>query len=195
MIALFSGLCKTLFKKLTDEELFTESTKGCRYYDGKCPHCGALGKLYPYGSYVRNFVYLKDGRTTDSTISPLRFKCASCKTTHALLPDIITPYSPYSLRFKLTVMIAYFERNTSVAKICESFGVAISTLYVWKKLLLSHTELLIALFIELKSPVCRFIYSLLESGRLSDYLCKFYRNYAFIFLKERAPSATRSVPP
>jgi hypothetical protein len=92
-------------------------------------------------------------------------------------------------------MIAYFERNTSVAKICESFGVTISTLYVWKKLLLSHTELLIALFIELKSPVCRFIYSLLESGRLSDYLCKFYRNYAFIFLKERAPSATRSVPP
>ena len=194
MIRLFTGLCKTLFGKLTDVNIFWDATDGFRHYNEKCPNCGAVGKLSPYGTYSRNLVSYTGGTTVESQVSPCRFECASCGTTNALLPDILIPYSPYSLRFKLTVLNAYFERNMTVAKICEHFGIAVSTLYSWKERLLEHQELLLGMLTSRKESGIAFLRSLFEADSLSERLRSFFRRYAFSFMQSQYTTATRSPP-
>ena len=195
MIRVFSILCKTLLEKLSDVEIFKKATDEFDHYNESCPRCGAFGKLSPCGSYSRDLVSYEDGVTVDSRVSPRRFKCASCGATHALLPDILIPYSPYSLRFKLTALTAYFDKDTIVSAVCERFGIAISTLYSWKKLLLEHKELLLGIIVSQKESATFFIQSLLLSPCLSERLSSFFRRHAFSFMQRMPLTATRSLPP
>ena len=195
MIRVFTTLCKSVFEKLTDVAIFKDATDEFRHYDKKCPRCGAVGKLSPYGYYSRNLVSHKDGMTIESRVSPPRFECTSCGTTHAILPDILIPYSPYSLRFKLAVLIAYFERDTTVAAVCERFGIAVSTLYSWKECLLEHKELLLGILANLEESAISFIRSLFEVSCLSDRLRSFFCRHAFSFMQRTPTTTTRSPPP
>lgn len=195
MIRLFTKLCKALFEKFTDIDIFKDATDEFRLYNERCPNCGAYGELSPYGSYFRNLVSYENGAMVESCVKPHRLKCASCGTTHALLPDIVIPYSPYSLLFKLTVLIAYFERNTTVAAVCERFGIAVSTLYSWKECLLEHKELLLGMLTSLNEPGNIFLRNLFEAVCLSDILYNFFRQYAFSFMQCQSATATRSPPP
>jgi ribosomal protein S27AE len=194
MIRVFTALCKSILEKLTDVTIFNNATDAFNHYDEKCPKCGASGKLSPYGSYFRNLASYKDGMTIESRIAPHRFECTSCGTTHALLPDIVIPYSPYSLRFKLTVLIAYFERNTTVAAICLHFGIAISTLYSWKKCLFEHKDLLLGILESHKEPAITLLQNLLGAVNLSESLRNFFLRYSFSFMQRTFAPATRSPP-
>jgi transposase-like protein len=197
MIRLFAALCKSTLEHLSDETTFQDATDGFKhyFYSGHCPRCGAKGKLTPYGHYFRNLVTSNGNNVNESRISPVRFECRSCGKTHALLPGNIIPYSPYSLRFKLTVLIAYFERTVTVVAICEQFGIAVSTLYAWKHLLLEHRELLLGVLLSLKTPALAFLRKLFASDSLSDILGGFFDRYGFSFLQNRPALATRSCPP
>jgi len=195
MIRLFTALCKKILENLSDESIFQEATDDKSYYDGKCPCCGANGKLSPYGCYTRGFVSHDKGETTQTRVYINRIICDSCAATHALLPDILVPYSPYTLRFKLNVLIAYFERETTVVKICEYFGIAVSTLYEWKKCLLLHKQLLLGVIIDMKKPALAFLYGLLGSHCLSDILQGFFHKHAWSFLQVRSKLATYSNAP
>jgi ribosomal protein S27AE len=200
MIRLFTALCKALFENLCDETIFLAAAGRFSYRGERCPKCGAGGKLSPYGDYSRGLVSLIGGKIDARRVKPLRFICAPCGATHALLPDILTPYSPYSLRFKLTVLIAYFEKmereqNITVAAICERFAIAVSTLYEWKELLLEHKDLMLGLLISRKEPALAFLRGLPGSGRPSGRLRDFFRKHGFSFLQNKSASAARSRPP
>jgi len=195
MIRLFTALGKSILDKLTDEHAFREVTDIFRHYDQRCPHCGAYGRLYPYGSYSRNLVSFEDSQTIEHRINTLRFKCLSCIKTHALLPDVLIPYSPYSMRFKLSVLAAYFQRDTTVAALCERFGIAISTLYAWKKRLLSHKELMTGALASRKEQALSFIHNLLDSAGSSDCLRSFFSKHAFSFMQGISKATTRLYPP
>ena len=200
MIRHFSALCKTIFDNFSDEAIFNNAKEGFHYYDEKCPNCGAYEKLSPYGGYFRNLVSYKDGMIVESRVSPPRFECNSCGTTHALLPDILIPYSPYSLRFMLTVLTAYFERNTTVAAVCERFGIAISTLYSWKERLLEHKELIIGMLESIKESALAFLRSLTGAACISDHLRSFFHRHAFSFMQRpstqrHGAAHTNMVPP
>ena len=67
----------------------------------------------------------------------LRVKCTSCGHTHALLPEMLIPYSSYSLRFILTVLENYFLHIHPVEVICETYQISHSTLYAFRSLFLS----------------------------------------------------------
>ena len=134
-----------------------KATDGFNYHNERCPGCGAAGKFSPYGDYFRNLVSHDGKKVIESRVNPLRFECVSCNTTHALLPDILIPYSPYSLRFMLTVLVTYFERNMTVAALCAHYGIAVSTFYVWKHRLLEHKDLLLGMLESLKEPVQVFL--------------------------------------
>ena len=177
MIRLFTALIKTILEYITDENLFQDTTNGFSHYDKSCPKCGAKGNLSSYGNYSRWLVFLKNKSIFSQRVRPLRFECASCGATHALLPDVIVPYSPYSLRFKLSALIAYYERDCTVVEICERFCIAVSTIYEWKKLFLSHKEL---------------VYD--ASCNLSERLRDFFHRNAFSFL-QGAYATSRSAPP
>jgi len=193
MVRLFAALCKIKLKELSDDAIFQDATKSFRHHSEKCPSCGAVGLLSPNGCYMRNLVTYRDGRIIGSRISVDLFKCASCGASHALLPDILVPYSPYSLRFKLTVLLAYFERKTTVAAVCEHFGIAVSTLYEWKKIFLSHKELFLGVIASLKEPALDFLKHLFGSDCLSDRLHSFFRRHAFSFMQNH--KTARSRPP
>ena len=105
------------------------------------------------------------------------------------------PYSQYSLRFKIAVLIAYYERDTSVAEVCRRFNIAISTLYAWKERLLEHKDLMLGALISMKTPALAFLRNLLGSSGLSKLLGDFFRRHAFSFLQNQSATATRSRPP
>lgn len=195
MIRLFAELCKLKLESLSEEVIFQNATDEFNYYGKKCPNCGANGTLAPYGAYSRYLVSYKGKIIKGSLVYPNRYICASCDTTHALLPDIIIPYSPYSLQFILTVLIAYFERDTTVVAICECFGIAVSTLYAWKARLLEHKTLIFGELISRKKPTLAFLHSFLNSDCLSDHLSNFFHRHAFSFMQNQPGSTTRSVPP
>jgi len=180
---------------LTDKQIYDESTSGYRYYGEKCPNCGATAKLTPYGGYSRYMVSDESKEIITHNIKPNRFMCQSCNTTHALLPDILTAHSPYSLRFKLLALSAYYERKTTVVKICEGFGIAVSTIYEWKKRLLSQKELFLGLLISCKEPALSFIDGLLVSSHLSDHLRDFFNKYASSFMQRLSKPTTQTNPP
>jgi len=196
MIRLFTTLCKSVLEKLSDNDIFQEATDGFSYHDKQCPGCGATGKLSPHGCYYRNLIspdgdFKPDKQATakviEYSICPLRFKCESCGATHALLPDILIPYSAYSLRFMLTVLVAYFERSktVTVTAVCTHYGIAISTLYAWKHRLLEHKDLLLGMLASLKEPAHTFIRGLFTSLRISEQLNDFFHRYSFSFLQNR----------
>jgi transposase-like protein len=199
MIRFFTTLCKSLLENLTDVAIFNEATDLFRHYNEKCPRCGASWKLSPHGGYSRNLVSCKDGMTVEFRVSPRRFKCASCGATHALLPDILIPYSPYSLRFKLAVLTAYFQRDMTVEAICKCFGIAVSTLYSWKKRLLEHKDLLLGMLESQKESAIACLRNLYGDSRLSDHLRNFFHMHAFSFMQgrpqQRHGAAHSNLPP
>jgi hypothetical protein len=200
MIRLFVSQCKTILERLTinepDESLFQTSTCAYNPYTGTCPKCGVQGKLSAYGEYARFLVSIVKTQSKESRIKPLRFKCTQCRSTHALLPDIIVPYSPYSLRFIISFLIAYFERETTVAALCERYGVAVSTLYRWKKRLLSHKSLLLGAMRDREETAPVFIHTLLSRMEiLSAQIRKFFQTHGFSFMQQNICGTSQTKPP
>ena len=205
MIPQFTDICKRISEKIkkiaqknSEEEIYEKTVENSKPYEERCPECGAAGRLKRYGCYWRHMVYHEDSKVKDSLKKIKRYKCTSCGRTHALLPDILVPYSPYTLSFKLIVLHAYYRREKSVVKICEYFGIAVSTLYVWKKLLLEHQELLMGVVESKKTGALAFLREYLGSESSLEFLRSFFLKYGFSFLQNRRKSrqsATQSVPP
>jgi transposase-like protein len=195
MIRLFSALCKATLEHLSDDAIFNDSTASFRHYAERCPACGSVGKLSTYGDYSRGLVSVENRKVVDSRIQPLRFTCSSCNITHALLSGNLIPYSPYSLRFMLTVLIAYFERTTSIVALCAHFGIAVSTLYAWKHRLLEHKELLLGALASQRESALNFLRGLLASDRIAAQLGDFFGRFGFSFMQNRPQSTTRCHPP
>ncbi|MCL1819248.1 MAG: DUF6431 domain-containing protein [Oscillospiraceae bacterium] len=182
-------------KELSDRQKFQEATGAFRHSGEPCPKCGAVGKLVENGDYGRGLTSYEDGRIIDSEVRPKLFFCASCETSHALLPDIIIPYGRYSLLFVLAALIAYFERADTVEKICGQFGIAVSTIYDWRGRIASHKELMLGALLSQKQRAHSYVLGLLDSNDLSDTLRRFFRKYGFSFMQRRSAPASRCRPP
>ena len=175
--------------------MFQEATDGfCRLGEA-CPKCKAVGKLSGHGDYGRWLTSYEDGNVICILIRPLRFLCESCDATHALLPDIIVPYSPYSLLFMLAALIAYYERDSSVADVCARFDIAVSTIYKWQERIAEHKDLMLGVLISQKQRTHSYLLGLIDSPDLSNTLRRFYRKYGFSFMQRRSITASRSRPP
>jgi ribosomal protein S27AE len=195
MIRLIAALCKTLLEFVTDEQIFQDASDGYIHHGKDCPRCGAIGKLGLYGGYFRWLVSRRKRKTVSCLIWIRRFECGSCGATHALLPDILTPYSPYSLHFKLTVLIAYLERDCTVEALCDEYEIAISTLYAWIERFAAHKELMIGVLLNRKISTLDYLRDLIGSNDLSDKLKQFSRKYGFSFMQRMLAAATLSNPP
>jgi transposase-like protein len=195
MIRLIAALCKTLFEFVTDEQIFQDASDGYIHHGNNCPRCGAIGKLDSYGGYFRWLISRLKRKTVSRRIWIRRFECKSCCATHALLPDILTPYSQYSLQFKLTVLIAYFDRGCTVEALCNEYEIAVSTLYEWLKRIALHKELMIGVLLSKRTPTHNFLRDLIGSDDLSGTLNRFFHKYGFSFLQRTSAITTLSNPP
>jgi ribosomal protein S27AE len=196
MIRVFTALCNTIAKNiLCEASLFEDAVASYKPLSEKCPHCGVTGYLIAYGSYERFLVSIVGNEPAEQTIKPTRYKCGKCGATHALLPDILIPYSSYSLLFVLSVLIAYYERATTVAALCVHYGIAVSTLYSWKKRFLSHKQLLLGVIVSQKEAALTFLHDLFNSpGCWIEQLQTLFHKHGFSFM-QNSRAASQSLPP
>ena len=134
---------KAIFIKLnqlhfSDQQLFDITVAGFKPSSCRCPKCGAVGQFSRIRPYRRFMISVDHGRRSDTELIVPRLRCDSCGGTHALLPDSLIPFGSYSLRFVLTILLAYLNRNGTVTGLCEHWGIAISTLYSWVHLFRTH---------------------------------------------------------
>jgi transposase-like protein/ribosomal protein S27AE len=195
MIRFFAALRKTELKHLSDEDTFERTAGSFNHYSERCPNCGAKGKLSFHSKYTRYIISINENDIKESNVSLSRYKCQSCGATHALLPANIIPYSSYCLRFKLTVLAAYFERNMTVVAICDRYGVAISTLYAWKRLFMEHKSLFLGALADLGVSPLVFARELISSTQLARDLSGFASRLAFSFMQGNEVKKTQSHPP
>lgn len=114
MIRKNSLFCKIIRMKKTSIQLFHEYMLSYSWEDETCPWCGSKGNCVSHGSYMRSMADLTYGKTVYGEICVSRLRCTSCGHTHAILPDVIIPYSVYGLFFILRVLAEYFLRLHTV---------------------------------------------------------------------------------
>jgi len=95
----------------------------------------------------------------------------------------------------MAVLIAYFERTTTVCAVCSHYGIAVSTLYAWKQRLLEHKELVLGALLSLKKPVLDFLRDIFRSEQISICLSDFFTRFGFSFMQNRTRKASLSRPP
>lgn len=87
-----------------------------------CPACGCAGNYVGHGSYARHVVH----RGREERVEVRRVRCASCASTHAVIPAGVVPYRQYSEAFVLSVLGAW-ARGASNAEVRRRFGISEST--------------------------------------------------------------------
>lgn len=179
MIRNFELFCNLKNVKQSESVLFKHSLDSFSPDNTLCPSCGAKGAYNPHGSYERYLIHLLNAAVTTETITVPRLKCA-CGHTHALLPACLIPYGSYSLFFILTVLRAYFLCHQTVALLCESFGISISTLYAWIRLYHTHKSLWLGILNNLETTSLDFLALLRKTP---DFLPLFFGRMAFSFLQ------------
>lgn len=178
MIRIFNLFCKLKEIKISDQEWFDQAVASRNLSAQSCPYCNSKGNLIPHDSYSRYMVTLKDNRPVTAILCVPRVKCTSCGHTHALLPEMLVPYSSYSLRFILTVLKAYFLHLHTVEEICETYQIAHSTLYAFRSLFLSHKQLILGALNDTQEKPSAFI------GEMDGQrLWQFWDSFRYSFLQ------------
>lgn len=188
MIRAFTVFCKLNFIKLSALEMFTEAMRD--FSKEKlpklalpCPFCGAKHPQWSeLASYNRDLISFEKGSPVTYSITVSRIDCSSCGHTHAILPEIIIPYSSYSLIFILAVLHDYYLTHMTVQALCDKYMIATSTLYAWKRLFQIHKKLWLGILQDAATSPLTFL-SLLPSISTSDDLATFFQCHAQSFLQ------------
>lgn len=170
---------------LTDRQWLYRDVSGFFAAEESCPCCSAKGCLKEFGHYRRYLIELKEGKPCVHQVEMKRYRCTSCRHTHALLSSCLVPYRSYSLRFILTVLYSYFRKRETVEQICGHFGIQAATLYSWKKLFMRQKEVWLGVLNSLYRSGISFLREL--TGK---ELSGFYERFRFSFL-ERNPGTER----
>ncbi|GLG06374.1 DUF6431 domain-containing protein [Sellimonas catena] len=176
MIRIFNLFCKLKEIKISDQEWFDQAVRSLNLSDHSCPYCNSKGHLILHDVYPRYMVTLKNNGPVTVILRVPRVKCISCGHTHALLPEMLIPYSSYSLRFVLTVLEAYFLHVHTVEKICERYQIVHSTLYTFRSLFLSHKRLILGVLDDAQEKGSDFI-GKIDGMQLSQFWDSFRHSF------------------
>ena len=101
--------CKITRIKTSSKSLFDSYMSRFKPGQETCPVCGSLGNCRIHAYYGRHLMDFISSKPVKSDICVLRVCCGSCGHTHAILPDVVVPYSGYSLFFLLRLLGEYFS--------------------------------------------------------------------------------------
>lgn len=188
MIRIFTVFSLLYKIPLTDRQWMEHDISSFSAVKEACPHCRAKGCLEKFGHYGRYLVELEKGRPVVHQVRIVRYRCSSCRHTHALLSSGLIPYRCYSLRFILSALYSYYAGKKTVEQICGDLGIQPSTLYVWKKLFIRQKEVWLGVLGSLYRSGTSCLLEL--TGR---DLSGFYERFRISFL-ERFPCTDREMP-
>jgi hypothetical protein len=130
MIRFFGLLQKINFLKITAYDLYQTYIREFNPTKFPCPVCRTK---YPgwkrHATYERYIISFENGKSLAYLVLIIRYRCSSCGHTYALLPEFLVPYRSYSILFILSVLKDYFSKSLTIEKICEKYGVSVSTIY------------------------------------------------------------------
>ena len=148
-----------------------------------CPICGSTGNCHIHDYYGRSIIDFKSGRQKKSDLCVLRVFCDSCNHAHAILPDIIIPYSSYSLFFVLRILGEYFSDLYTIEQLCERYGISRNQLFKWLALFRSHKQEWLGLLSDAAVSDFSFLKNLVSVDRFSFFSMEFIRRSSRSFLQ------------
>lgn len=102
-----------------NQDNYDQDVHSINIYKCKCPVCGSVGFFHFHAKYER---YLSDA---DSPVTINRIMCEKCHTTHALLPNVFTPYRYFSSPFIMKLFSLLLKNCLSISKISSSLHISI----------------------------------------------------------------------
>lgn len=132
--------CKLIRIKKSSKVLFESYMASFCPEREACPICGSSGNCHIHAYYGRRIIDFIHGKPVLQEITVLRLVCESCGHTHAVLPDMLIPYSGYGLFFILRVLAEAFLGRSSVEALCERFRITRNQFYQWKQLFSRHKQ-------------------------------------------------------
>ena len=175
-------------------DLFKASYKNFNIHKKHCPNCKAKGFLKSHDEYDHYLVDYGNNSIQEDSVKIKRVLCSSCnnnnnnnnnkkkKKTYSVLPDIFIPHKLYNIIFIMKVLIAYYHRTETVEALCLRFGIAVSTLYAWKKRYHMHKSLdfgKLAKYFYRKDPHLKEQCNIC----LTPFLQDFFNRFGFSFLQ------------
>lgn len=148
-----------------------------------CPICGSTGNCHIHDYYGRSIIDFRSGRQEKSDLCILRVFCESCNHAHAILPDIIIPYSGYSLFFVLRILGEYFAGFYTTEQLCERYGISRNQLFKWIALFKSHRQEWLGLLSDAETSGLSFLKNLAAADSYSSFSMEFIRRSSRSFLQ------------
>lgn len=150
MIRLFLTLCKCfqLTNKNNDSLLYRLYCENAMPDSLPCAYqgCTSVGSYTKAGSYSRSLICYTNGKVEPHAICIERLECSSCGHTHALLPSVIIPYSPFSFRFLLSLLYDFITHKfDTVEALCSHYDISISTLYRIRRRFIDDKKLMLGI--------------------------------------------------
>ena len=192
MIRKNSLFCKLIRIKSSSKLLFDSFMAGFLPEKETCPYCGASHTCHSHASYDRNLIDFISGRPVYHTVCICRVICRSCGHTHAILPDLIIPYSTYGLFFILRVIAEYLIGRYTVEQLCSRFDISHSMLYRWYSLFLSYKQDWLGILSSTETSAFTFLKSLCRVPAFSAFASAFVLHTSVSFLQShRNPAPYR----
>lgn len=155
-----------------------------------CPICGSSGNCHVHAYYGRRIIDFIHGKPVIQEITVLRLVCESCWHTHAVLPDMIIPYSGYGLFFILRVLAEAFLGRSSVEDLCERFCITRNQFYKWKQIFSQHKQEWLGMLEHSEASGLDFLLGIVRLPEYSLFSYSFTDKTAYSFLQaHRNPPA------
>ena len=176
-------LCKIIRIKTSSKSLFDSYMKLFRPELETCPICGSKGNCHIHDYYDRSLIDFRFGQKSKEHLCVMRVFCNSCEHAHAILPDIIIPYSSYGLFFILFVLGEYFAGLRTIEQLCERFAISEKQFHKWRNLWLAHRKQWLGILDASETDNSAFFRQLILQDSYSAFSMDFIRTTARSFLQ------------
>lgn len=148
-----------------------------------CPICKSTGNCHIHDYYGRSIIDFRSGKREKSDLCVMRVFCDSCGHAHAVLPDVIIPYSSYSLLFILRLLGQYFAGRFSIGQLCERYEISQNQFYKWLALFKSHKQEWLGILAAQETSDLSFLKRIVLMDPASSFSMGFVLRFAYSFLQ------------
>jgi len=193
MIRLFLTLCKVfrITKNNNDYQIYLDYKDNANLSLISCPFygCGSTGNYDGCGSYNRTLICYTNYHVETYSITINRIECVSCGCSHAILPPVIVPHSPFSFHFVISLLYDFItHKYPTVKDLCLNYDISISTLYRIYHRFIDDRKLMLGMIEAASTDMTMLLDTLSQTDffhAVNVLLQTFYKSYGVSFLQAR----------